>query len=100
DYAAVNPNAHFYGHPITLEDHQASRWIAEPSIRLFDCCQETDGAVALVITSIERAGDSPAPVVIAAAAGAALFEEEVASDHYRADLSKMEGSIALAKRLF
>ena len=99
-YAATNPNAHFYGRPITLEDHQASRWIAEPSIRLFDCCQETDGAVALVITAADRAADTRAPVVIEVAAGAALFEQEVASDHYRADLSIMDGSVALARQLF
>jgi acetyl-CoA acetyltransferase len=99
-YAATNPNAHFYGRPITLEDHQASRWIAEPSIRLFDCCQETDGAVALVITAADRAADTRAPVVIEVAAGAALFEQEVASDHYRADLSIMDGSVALAGQLF
>ena len=99
-YAATNPNAHFYGRPITLEDHQASRWIAEPSVRLFDCCQETDGAVALVITAADRAADTRAPVVIEVAAGAALFEQEVASDHYRADLSIMDGSVALARQLF
>ena len=69
-YAATNPNAYFYGRPITLEDHQASRWIAEPSIRLFDCCQETDGAVALVVTAADRAADTRAPVVIEVAAGA------------------------------
>jgi acetyl-CoA acetyltransferase len=99
-YAATNPSAHFYGRPITLEDHQASRWIAEPCIRLFDCCQETDGAVALVITAADRAADTRAPVVIEVAAGAALFEQEVASDHYRADLSIMDGSVALARQLF
>jgi acetyl-CoA acetyltransferase len=38
--------------------------------------------------------------VIAAAAGAGLFEEEIASNHYVADLSVMEGSVALARRLF
>lgn len=99
-YAATNPNAHFYERPITLDDHQASRWVAEPAIRLFDCCQETDGAVALVVTSAARAADAPRPVLIAAAAGAALFEEEIASDHYRRDLSTMEGSTALARKLF
>src|ERR1700729_2751512 len=100
EYAANNPNAHFYGKPITLEDHQASRWIAEPAIRLFDCCQETDGSVALVITSAERARDSEGPVLIAAAAGAGLFEEEIASNHYQPDLAVMSGSVALARRLF
>ena len=96
-YAATNPNAHFFGRPIDLADHQASRWIAEPCIRLFDCCQETDGSVALVITAADRAGDTRDPVVIETAAGAALFEQEVASDHYRADLSVMDGSVALGQ---
>jgi acetyl-CoA acetyltransferase len=99
-YAANNPNAHFYKHPITLDDHQASRWIAEPAIRLFDCCQETDGSVALVITSADRSGDSNRPVLIAAAASSGLFEEEIASNHYRPNLEVMGGSVALAGRLF
>ena len=55
-HAATNPNAFFYGKPITLEDHQASRMIVDP-LHLLDCCQESDGAVALVITSAERARD-------------------------------------------
>jgi acetyl-CoA acetyltransferase len=99
-YAATNPAAHFHGRPITLADHQASRWIAEPSMRLFDCCQETDGAVAFVVTGTDRADDLPEPVIIAAGAMASRFEEEVASDHYRADLARMEGSVALGQRLF
>jgi acetyl-CoA acetyltransferase len=99
-YAANNPNAHFYKHPITLDDHQASRWIAEPAIRLFDCCQETDGSVALVVTRADRSRDSDRPVLIAAAAGSGLFEEEIASNHYRPNLEVMDGSVALAKRLF
>ncbi len=100
-YAATNPAAWGYQRPMTLEDHQASRWIAEPCIRLFDCCQETDGAVALVITARDRAADLPQPpVAIAAAATAGLFEQEIASDHYRPDLSVMDGSVALAQHLF
>ena len=53
---ATNPAAYFHRRPITLADHAASRWIAEP-LRLLDCCQETDGAVAIVVTSAERARD-------------------------------------------
>ena len=49
-YAATNPKAWFYERPITLDDHQASRWIVEPVLRLYDCCQESDGGVALVVT--------------------------------------------------
>jgi acetyl-CoA acetyltransferase len=99
-YAATNPRAHFYGTPITLEDHQASRWIAEPSIRLFDCCQETDGAVAIIITAGDRSQDTPDPIRIAATAGAGLFEEEIASNHYLPELAGMDGSVAMAGRLF
>jgi acetyl-CoA acetyltransferase len=100
-YAMNNPAAWGFQRPMTLADHQNSRWIAEPSIRMFDCCQETDGSVALVITSTERARDlESVPVLIAAAAGAGLFEQEIASDHYRPDLSVMDGSVALARRLF
>jgi len=100
EYAANNPNAHFYKKPITLEDHQASRWIAEPAIRLFDCCQETDGSVALVITSADRASASDEPILIGAAAQAGLFEEEIASNHYAKDIAVMEGCAAMADRLF
>jgi acetyl-CoA acetyltransferase len=100
-YALTNPAAWGYQRPMTLEDHQASRWIVEPCIHLLDCCQETDGSVAVVITSRERADDLPQlPVAIGAAAGAGLFEQEIATDHYRGDLSVMEGSVALARRLF
>ena len=61
DHAATNPDAWFYERPITLDDHQASRWIIEPVLRLLDCCQESDGGVALVITSAERARDLAKP---------------------------------------
>src|ERR1700726_3569694 len=67
-HAAKNPKAYFYEKPITIEDHQNSRWIAEP-LRLLDCCQETDGAVAIVVTSAQRAKDlKNRPAVIEAGA--------------------------------
>jgi acetyl-CoA acetyltransferase len=69
-WAATNPVAWFYDRPITLEDHQQSRMIADP-LRLLDCCQESDGAVAIVVTSAERAKSLKRnPIHIAAAAQA------------------------------
>lgn len=67
-HAANNPAAYFHGKPITLADHAASRWIVEP-LRLLDCCQETDGGQAIVVTTAERARDlRQKPAVITAAA--------------------------------
>ncbi|MFE3001839.1 lipid-transfer protein [Nocardia sp. NPDC059246] len=82
-HAAVNPAAHFYGKPITLEEHQASRWIAEP-LHLLDCCQETDGGVAIVVTSAERARDLPnKPALIAGAAQGSGADQYVMTSYYR-----------------
>ncbi len=85
-HAATNPKAWFYGQPITLEDHQASRWIVEP-LHLLDCCQETDGGQALVVTSLERARDLPGPpAVVAAAAQGSGAGQDMMTSYYRDDL--------------
>jgi acetyl-CoA acetyltransferase len=59
-HANRNPRATFYETPLTIEDHQAARHVVEP-FRLFDCCLETDGGCAIVVTSAERARDMPNP---------------------------------------
>lgn len=55
DHALLNDNA-IMKKPITLEDHQNSRMIADP-FRLLDCSLESDGGAALVVSAAERAAD-------------------------------------------
>ncbi len=100
-HAATNPAAWFFERPITLEDHQASRWIIEPVLRLLDCCQESDGGVALVITSTERARDlRAAPAVIAAAAQGATNDAETMTSYYRDDLLGLPEMGVVGERLW
>lgn len=84
-HAATNPQAWFYERPITLEEHQASRWIVEP-LRLLDCCQESDGAVAVVVTSVERARQlRQPPAVIRAAAQGSARDQQMMTSFTRSD---------------
>lgn len=53
NHAALNPGA-VMREPITVDDHQASRFIAEP-LHLFDYCLINDGGVAMILTGAERA---------------------------------------------
>lgn len=100
-YAATNPNAWFYGKPITLEDHQNSKWIQEPWLRLLDCCQESDGGVALLVTSLERARDlKQPPVRIVGACQSIPYNVEVISNYYHDDLTVMPEAWGTAKRLY
>ena len=100
-YAAKNPDAWFYGKPITLEDHQASKWIQEPWLRLLDCCQESDGGVAVLVTSLERARDlKQKPVRIIGATQSIPYNVEVISNYYHEDLTVMPEAQGVAKRLW
>ncbi len=81
-HAATNPAARFYQRPVTLADHQASRWIVEP-LRLLDCCMESDGGVAIVVTSRSRAlSCRQRPVAIRAAAEGSGPGQHLMSGYY------------------
>ena len=99
-HAATNPAAWFYERPITLEEHQASRWIVEP-LRLLDCCQESDGAVAVVVTSSGRAQDlRQPPVRIAAAAQGASTDQQMMTRYYSEAITGLPEMGFVARQLY
>ncbi len=60
-WAQMNPWAQMRK-PMTLEDHQNSRFIVEP-LHLLDCCLVSNGGVAVILTSAERAKTLKQPPV-------------------------------------
>jgi len=102
-YALSNPRAVMAGKPLTIADHQASRMVADP-YRLFDCCLETDGACAVVVTTADRAaGLAQTPIEILAVAqgthggnlGGALMHARSTADDYATG-----GGRDVARRLY
>lgn len=99
-HAATNPAARFYQRPITLADHQASRWIAEP-LRLLDCCLESDGAQAIIVTTAERArGLAHQPALIAASAQGSAPQQHPVVSYYRDDMTTLPEMRVVADQLW
>jgi acetyl-CoA acetyltransferase len=99
-HAVNNPNAFFHGQPITLEEHQSSRLIADP-LRLLDCCQESDGGCACIVTTPERARDlKHAPVMVRGVAQAAGADQEQMTSFYRPDITYLPEMDLVAKQVY
>ena len=99
-HAATNPKAFFYERPITLEDHQESRFIVKP-LHLLDCCQESDGGQAFVVTTLERARDlNQKPVVIASAAQGSGPDQQMMKSYYREEITSIPEMGLCARQLW
>ena len=98
EHASRNPRA-LRRVPITLDDHQSSRMVADP-LHLLDICQENDGAAAIVMTTPDRAKDlrhaDTLTLVEAAAQGSGPQNEGII---YRPDLAVAE-SVNTARDLW
>jgi acetyl-CoA acetyltransferase len=99
-HAVVNPDAVFYQRPLTIEEHQASRMIVDP-LRLYDCCLETDGACACIVTTPERARDlAQTPALIRAVAQGAGPDQESMTSFYRPDITELPELGIVARQLY
>ena len=57
-HAQTNPAAVMRGRTLDEAKYDASRWIVEPFFHLYDCCQENDGAAAVIVVPADRAKDT------------------------------------------
>jgi acetyl-CoA acetyltransferase len=98
-HAVNNPAAFFHQRPLTLEEHQNARKIVDP-LRLYDCCQETDGGTACVITTPERARDLDCggAALICSVAQAAGADQEVMTSFYRPTIASLPEMDLVAKQ--
>jgi acetyl-CoA acetyltransferase len=88
-FAQQNPRAMQHGRPLTRAAYHAAPMIADP-YQLYDCCQETDGAAAIVLSAGPSGGDGTRFVeLLAVAAGRPQSPDELSnrSDWYDIGLS-------------
>lgn len=98
-HANRNPNATMYERPLTREEYMHARWISEP-LCLFDNCLETDGALAAVIVSAERAKDLPHPPVYIHSGAQGIPPQHVGMINYFCEDPLMGPSWAAARQLW
>jgi acetyl-CoA acetyltransferase len=82
-HAQLNPEAQMRKE-MTLDDYLRSRWVVEP-LRLFDCCPNTDGGGAFVVTTRERARDLPRRAALILGAGQSHSSELIVPAGPKAD---------------
>ncbi|ROS01447.1 acetyl-CoA acetyltransferase [Sinobacterium caligoides] len=100
NYALNNPVAAGFGKPLTMDDYMNAKMISEP-LRLYDCCQETDGGVALLITTPERARDlRQKPAIVRAVTQASTRGQEQMTSFYRDDLNSLPEMELAARRVY
>lgn len=99
EHAQRNPNAFFYGKPLTMEDYLQTAHLSSPFTK-HDFCLESDEANAIIVTSAERAKDckSTPAIIMGMAARQSVSHahywknvDEVASDYVAKPLYEAAG---------
>ena len=100
NHAQSNPRAFGYGKPLTMEEYLGAKMIAGP-LCLYDCCQETDGGCAILITSAERARDlKQKPAIIRGVTQASTRGQEQMTSYYRSELDSLPEMELAADRVY
>jgi len=87
DYGANNPAAFFHGRTFDRAEYDAGRMIADP-LKLLDCCQESDGGSAVIVTTPERARHLKQPgVSVRGVAQCAAKDQEQMTSFYREEFA-------------
>jgi acetyl-CoA acetyltransferase len=98
-HANRNPAALMYDKAMSLDDYMAARFISEP-LCLFDNCLETDGALAVVLVSADRAKDCPHPPAFVHAFGQGLNRQHETMVNYYAEDPLTGPAWACAQKLW
>lgn len=100
EYAVNNPNAFFHGRSFDRAEYDAARMISDP-LQLFDCCQESDGASAVILTTPERARDlKQTGVAVKGVAQAAAADQEQMTSFYREEFAAIPEMEIAAKNTY
>src|SRR5262245_27576663 len=98
-HAAMNPLSTMGHKPLTRDDYMNGRWISE-TLCLYDNCLETDGALAVVLASTERARDCPHPPALVHAFAQGLPRDHQTMTNYFTDDPLRGPAWTAARRLW
>lgn len=100
DYAVTNPRAFFHQRPLTREEYNKGKPIALP-FNLYDCCQESDGGCAVVVTTPERAKHlNQMPVMVKGVGMYAEKNMEAMTSFYHDEIAAIPSMDLAAKQAY
>ncbi|CBL43750.1 conserved hypothetical protein [gamma proteobacterium HdN1] len=100
EYAVTNPRAFFHKRPLTREEYNKGKPIALP-FNLYDCCQESDGGCAVVVTTPERAKHlNHLPVMVKGVGMCAERNTEAMTNFYADEIAAIRSMDLAAKQAY
>ncbi|WP_042356052.1 thiolase C-terminal domain-containing protein [Bacillus rubiinfantis] len=95
-----NPHALFYERPLSYEEYMKSPMNVTP-LRRHDCCVNVDGAVAIIVTTAERAQHlKQRPAYISGVSQGMATNGEQMTSFYREDITGYPEIAAYGKKIF